>query len=81
MNNIIPIFLFHITSYIDDVFITWYLFSHKKWKSDKVMTCLSANDMKIFIVISESHLKCWKIAVYRFLISFSVPKLSVFKDL
>ena len=26
-------------SYTDDVFITWYLFSHAEWKSDKVMTC------------------------------------------
>ena len=26
-------------NYTDDVFITWYLFSHAEWKSDKVMTC------------------------------------------
>ena len=27
-------------SYTDDVFITWYLFSHAEQKSDKLMTCL-----------------------------------------
>ena len=26
-------------SYADDVFITWHLFSHAEWKSDKAMTC------------------------------------------
>ena len=29
----------HHVSYTDDVFITWYLFPHAEWKSDKVMTC------------------------------------------
>ena len=37
--------------------------------------------MKIFIALSESPLKVRKIAVYRFLISFLVPKLLRFKDL
>ena len=37
--------------------------------------------MKIFIVLSESPLKFRKIAVYRFLISFLVPELLMFKDL
>ena len=41
----------------------------------------SGNDMKIFIVLSESPLKVKKIAVYCFLISFIVPELSRFKDL
>ena len=35
----------------------------------------SANDMKIFILLCESHLKVRKIAVYRFLISFLVLEL------
>ena len=37
--------------------------------------------MKIFIVLCESPLKILKIAVYRFLISFLVPELVMFKDL
>ena len=37
--------------------------------------------MKIFIVQCESPLKILKIAVYRFLISFVVPELLMFKDL
>ena len=37
--------------------------------------------MKIFIVLCESPLKILKIAVYRFLISFLVPELLMFKDL
>ena len=37
--------------------------------------------MKIFIVLCESPLKIFKIAVYRFLISFLVPELLMFKDL
>ena len=37
--------------------------------------------MKIFIVLSESPSKVLKIAVYRFLISFLVPELLLFKDL
>ena len=37
--------------------------------------------MKIFIVLCESPLKILKIAVYRFLISFLVPELFMFKDL
>ena len=37
--------------------------------------------MKIFIVLSESHLKVKTIAVSRFLISFLVQKLLRFKDL
>ena len=37
--------------------------------------------MKIFIDLSESPLQVRKIAVYRFLISFLVPKLLRFKDL
>ena len=37
--------------------------------------------MKIFIVLFESPLKILKIAVYRFLISFLVPELLMFKDL
>ena len=41
----------------------------------------SANDMKIFIVLSESPLNARKIALYRFLISFLVPELLSFKDL
>ena len=41
----------------------------------------SANDMKIFIVLSESPLNVRKIALYRFLISFLVPKLLRFTDL
>ena len=36
--------------------------------------------MKIFIVPCESPLKILKIAVYRFLISFLVPELLMFKD-
>ena len=35
----------------------------------------SANDMKIFIVLSESPLKVRKIAIYRFLISFLGVKI------
>ena len=41
----------------------------------------SANDMKIFIVPSESSLNARKIALYRFLIPCLVPELSRFKDL
>ena len=37
--------------------------------------------MNIFIVLCESPLKILKIAVYRFLISFLVPELLMFKDL
>ena len=37
--------------------------------------------MKIFITLCESPLKILKIAVYRFLISFLVPELLMFKDL
>ena len=37
--------------------------------------------MKIYIVVSESPSKVLKIAVYRFLISFLVPELLMFKDL
>ena len=37
--------------------------------------------MKISIVLCESPLKILKIAVYRFLISFLVPELLIFKDL
>ena len=37
--------------------------------------------MKIFIVLCESPLKILKIAIYRFLISFLVPELLMFKDL
>ena len=37
--------------------------------------------MEIFIVLYESPLKVWKIAVYRFLVLFLVPKLLMFKDL
>ena len=37
--------------------------------------------MKIFIVLYESPLKVLKIAVYRFLISYLVPALLMFKDL
>ena len=37
--------------------------------------------MKIFIVPCESPLKILKIAVSRFLISFLVPELLMFKDL
>ena len=37
--------------------------------------------MQNFIVLSESPLKVRKIAVYHFLISFIVLKLSRFKDL
>ena len=37
--------------------------------------------MKIFIVLCESLLTILKIAVYRFLISFLVPELLMFKDL
>ena len=37
--------------------------------------------MKMFIVLSESPLKVRKIAVYRFLISFSVPEILRSKDL
>ena len=37
--------------------------------------------MKIFIVLCERPLKILKIAVYRFLISFLVPELLMFKDL
>ena len=42
---------------------------------------LSANDMKIFIVLSESPLKVRKIAVHRFLTSFLVPEILRPKDL
>ena len=41
----------------------------------------SANDMKIFIVLSESPLNARNIAFYSFLISFLVPELLRFKDL
>ena len=37
--------------------------------------------MKIVIVLCESPLKILKIAVYRFLISFLVPELLMFKHL
>ena len=37
--------------------------------------------MKIFIVLCERPLKILQIAVYRFLISFLVPELLMFKDL
>ena len=37
--------------------------------------------MKIFIVLCESPLKILNIAIYRFLISFLVPELLMFKDL
>ena len=37
--------------------------------------------MKIFIVLCESPLEILKIAVYRFLISFLVPELLMFKGL
>ena len=37
--------------------------------------------MKIFIVLCERPLKILKIAVYRFLTSFLVPELLMFKDL
>ena len=37
--------------------------------------------MKIFIVLCDSPLKILKIAIYRFLISFLVPELLMFKDL
>ena len=37
--------------------------------------------MKIFILLSQSHLKVRKIAVYRFLISFLVVELLRSKDL
>ena len=61
-----------------------YLLSHfcqKKWPIRKHNFWLdaifrtnfqSANDMKIFIVLSESPLKVRKIAIYCFLISFLV---------
>ena len=39
----------------------------------------SANDMKIFIVLSESPLGVKKIAFYHFLISFQFPELLRFK--
>ena len=41
----------------------------------------SANDMKIFTVLSESPLKVRKIAIYRFLMSFLVPEILRPKDL
>ena len=44
-------------------------------------TTFNANDMKIFIVLCKSTLKILKIAVYRFLISFLVSELLMFKDL
>ena len=37
--------------------------------------------MEIFIVLCESPLKILNIAIYRFLISFLVPELLMFKDL
>ena len=37
--------------------------------------------MKMFIVLSESHLKVGQTVVYRFLISFLDPGLLRFKDL
>ena len=37
--------------------------------------------MKIFIILSESPLEVRKIGVDRFLISFLVPELLMFKDL
>ena len=46
-----------------------------------VYSPLSANDTKIFIVLSESPSKVRKIAVYRFLISYLVTELLRFKDL
>ena len=48
---------------------------------DEKTSSQSANDMKIFIVLSESPLKVRKIVVYRFLISFLAPELLRFKDL
>ena len=44
-------------------------------------TCQSANDMHIFIVKSENPLKVRKMAVYRSLIPFLVPKSSKLEDL
>ena len=41
----------------------------------------SANDMKTFIVLSESRLKVRKIAVYCFLITFLVLELLRFEKL
>ena len=41
----------------------------------------SANDVKIFIVLSESSSKIRKIVVYCFLISLLVPELLRRKDL
>ena len=41
----------------------------------------SANDMKTFIVLSESPLKVRKIAIYRFLISLLVLELLRSEDL
>ena len=52
-----------------------------KYFNDKTVSLQSANDMKIFIVLSESPLKVRRIAVYRFLISFLVPELLRFKHL
>ena len=51
-----------------------------KIKRDRI-ALLSANDMKIFIVLPESPLKVRKIAVYRFLISLLVLELLRSKDL
>ena len=36
--------------------------------------------MKMFLVLSESHLKVRKITVYHFVISYLVPRLLRFKD-
>ena len=47
----------------------------------QIFSAQTANDMEIFIVLSESPLKVRKIAVYRLLISFLVPELLRFKDL
>ena len=47
----------------------------------KIFITQSANDMNIFILLSESPSKVRKIAVYRFLISFLVLQLLRSKDL
>ena len=58
-----------------------------KWRFDLSMresaysTLKSANDMKLFIVLSESPLKVIKMAFYCFLTPFPVPKLWRFKYL
>ena len=42
---------------------------------------LSANDIKMFIVLCKSPLELCKIAVCRFLTSLLVPELTMFKNL